>query len=123
MPNARLTNPLKPSAIPPASDELRQQQAVRDWASEAVKEGEAFLHGQPGFDKTSDIIDAIMSESKDELLRPASLSSLSVNHTGKIALDMASALTDIKPFWTYKTSNERFQPQAEMAEKLATAWW
>ena len=89
----------------------------------AIQEGQSFLESQDGYNKTDEIIRAIMGTQYDDKLRPATLSKLNINHMGKIGLDLASSLTDIKPFFTYKTTNTRFQQQAEMGQKLASAWW
>lgn len=113
-----------PSSIPLASTPERSNDtAIRDWCSQAIKEGEAFLQSQSGVETMPHIIDAIMGESERTSLRPSAISSLQLNHVGKIGLDLASSLTDTKPFWEYKTSNSKFDMQAEMAQKLASAWW
>lgn len=114
------TNPLKPSQLP----REESPRAIHDWASLAVSEGEAFLQSQNGIDDIPKIIDAIMGNTRgNDLLRSTTMSGLSLNHMGKIGLDLASSLTDIKPFWEYRTNNDRFELQSTMAQKLATAWW
>ena len=118
----------RPSDVPsapidvPEGEDRRHQLAVIDWATEAIKEGEAFLRSQEGYNEFESTIKAINGQGVGEV-RPSSLSSLSVNDFGKIALDLKAAECDIKPFWDYKTSNVRFQQQAQLAQKLATAWW
>ena len=114
-----MDSPLKPSKLPSQDNPF----GIHDWCRQAISEGEAFLQSQPGFDKTDEIIRAILGTTYEDKLRPQSISQLNLNDMGKISLDLASALTDIKPFWTYKTTNVRFQQQAEVGEKLATAWW
>lgn len=113
-----MDNPLKPSKLP-----MQGTRGVHDWAQLAISEGESFLQSQSGYDKTDDIIRAIMGTRDDDKLRPNAISQLSLNHMGKIGLDLASSLTDIKPFWQFKVTNERFEPQAEMGQKLSSAWW
>jgi hypothetical protein len=113
-----MDNPLKPSKIPE-----KGSRGVHDWCQLAISEGQNFLESQFGFDKTDDIIRAIMGSQYEDKLRPNAISQLNLNHMGKIGLDLASSLTDIKPFFTYKTTNARFEPQSEMGQKLATAWW
>jgi len=115
-----ITNPLKPSEIPTAES---NEKAVLGWASDAISEGEAFLRSQSGYDDIPKIIEGIMGESGQDLMRPSAMSSLTFNQMGKIGLDLASSLTDIKPFWEYHTANTRFQGQADMGQKLASAWW
>lgn len=88
-----------------------------------MAEGNAFLTSQDGYDKVDHIVKAIMGTTHDDKLRPASISQIQLNHMGKIALDLASSLTDIKPFFQYHVSNDRYQQQAEIGQKLATNWW
>jgi hypothetical protein len=114
-----MDNPLKPSALP----EQRNPHGIWDWCQQAVREGQSFVESQDGYDKIHDTIRYIQGTYYDDKLRPSSISQLSLNYAGKIALDLASALTDIKPFWEYHTSNTYFQAQAEMGQKLASSWW
>lgn len=114
-----MDSPLKPSKIPDASN----FRGVHDWAQLALSEGQAFLESQSGFGKIDEIIKAVMGDTYEDKLRPNSISQINMNHMGKVGLDLASSLTDIKPFWDYKVTNTRFEPQAEMGNKLATAWW
>ncbi len=113
------SNPLKPSAIPTAGT----GRGVHDWVSQAITEGDALLQSQSGYGQIPDIIRAIMGDTYEDKLRPSNISQLNLNHMGKVALDLASSLTDIKPFFEYKTSNARFEAQATMGQKLAAHWW
>lgn len=112
-------SPLKPSALP----QQENPYGIWDWGQMALAEGNAFMQSQTGYDQVDHIIRAIMGESYTDKLRPASISQIQLNHMGKIGLDLASSLTDIKPFWQYGVSNDRFQQQAEIGQKLATNWW
>lgn len=102
----------------PATD---QEQNVIGWIKEAVEEGEAFLKAQTGYNKIKESIDAIMGETQE--MRHSSLSGTCSNHLAKIATDLASMTTDVKPFWEYKTNNSRFEKQAEIYGKLSTHWY
>ena len=121
MPAIATLNPLKPSAVPSAGETYEVH--LRGWLTEALQEGQAFLGNTYGYGKIDDIIRAVMGETYEDKLRPREISNLSLNQTGKIGLDLASSLTDIKPFWTYKTANTRFERTATMAQKLASAWY
>lgn len=112
-------SPLKPSALPSQESPF----GIWDWCQQALAEGNAFLQSQDGYSDVDNIIKGIMGTTYQDKLRPASISQIQLNHMGKIGLDLASSLTDIKPFWEYRVSNDRFQPQAEMGQKLASAWW
>src|SRR5262252_2712351 len=112
-----MDSPLKPSKLPTSPH------GIWDWCQSALAEGNAFITTQSGYDDIDGIVKQIMGDTYRDKLRPASISQLQLNHTGKVALDLASSLTDIKPFWEYRTTNDRFQPAAEMGQKLATSWW
>ena len=112
------TAPLRPSEIPRSND-----QAVLDWVNLAVSEGQGFLRGQSGFSKIPEHIKAIMGDLYSDTLQPTSRSNIALNNTGKVALDLASSLTDIKPFWEYKTNNPKYELQAGMYQKRAALWW
>ena len=114
-----MESPLKPSKFP----SQQNPKGIHDWCNLAINEGESFLTSQDGFSKTAEVIKAINGSTYEDKLRASTTSQLNLNHIGKIGLDLASSLTDIKPFWSYKTNNVRFEPQAEMGQKLATAWW
>ena len=104
--------------IPPSEDEKQ----VLNWANEAVKEGTAFLTSQPGYDKIETSMDYIMGDFSGKA-KPSVLSNVRSNRFGKYANDLAASLTDIKPFWEYRTHNKRFDQQAILGNKLAQAWW
>lgn len=114
-----MDSPLKPSKLP-AQENPR---GIHDWCQLAIGEGQSFLESQSGFTKVDETIKSIMGDQYEDKLRPNSISQVSLNHMGKIGLDLASSLTDIKPFWEYRTTNARFEPQADMGQKLAGAWW
>lgn len=114
-----MDSPLQPSALPSKENPF----GIHDWCQQALAEGNAFLTSQDGYDKVDQIIRHVNGTYYDDKLRPSAISQLNLNHIGKIALDLSSSLTDIKPFWQYKVSNERFQQQAEMGQKLSSAWW
>jgi len=84
---ALMTNPLKPSAIPTAE---ANDKAVIGWASEAIQEGESFMVSQNGYDDISKIIEGIMGDTRQDLMRPSAMSGLTFNQMGKIGLDLVS---------------------------------
>jgi hypothetical protein len=100
----------------------QHERDVLTWCQLAVEEGEAFLKSCPGYHDFDPTIKAIMGE-PDNPTQPLGVQAPTLNHFGKVALDMTAALTDIKPFWDYRTSNERFNDQSQMANKLSLSWW
>jgi hypothetical protein len=87
----------------------------------AVEEGDAFLRSQVGYDKITEVIDAIFNKSSD--LRSDKLSSTTANYLGKIVLDLAAGMTDVRPFWEYRTANHRFDHQVDIYGRLSEHWW
>lgn len=110
-----------PNDTPKLPDQTHLSQ-VLGWCSEAIQEGENFLRSQYGYDKVPLIIDRIMGNYQADSA-PSSLSDIYYNYMGKVALDLAAALTDIKPFWEYRTFNKKFDQQADMLGKLSLSWW
>lgn len=96
--------------------------AVHGWAVEALAEGEAFLKTQKGFSSITTMMDYIMGDYSRNMT-PGAFSSIVDNRFGKIALDFASAMTDIKPFWTYHTFNKRFEDHTVMGGEITKHWW
>ena len=106
------------SAIPPSGYE----KAILGWAQEALSEGEAFLKAQTGYSKISQTINTIMGDG-ETAARSSDLSSTSSNHISKIALDLASGLTDTKPFWDFTTKDKKYEQQAVNLNGLSEQWW
>ena len=105
------------------NEQKHYESRVLGFMSEVILEGDAFLKGQSGYEDFADTIDAINGDYSGDRTPPPSQRRISLNHFGKIALDMTAALTDLKPFWDYRTSNSLFQQQADIANKLALAWY
>lgn len=111
-----------PATKEPAPPDREHLSRVLGWATEAIAEGEAFLKSQKGFDKVQVSIDRVMGDYHADTI-PAGLSDIVDNRLGKVALDLAASLTDIKPFWEYRTFNHAFDQQADMLGKLSSSWW
>jgi hypothetical protein len=105
-----------------SEQDKRHLAEVLGWANDALAEGESFVKSQIGYDRISTCIDYIMGDYSRDMV-PGSFSKLVDNRFGKIALDFAGAMTDIKPFWEYHTFNKRFEPQQVMSGKLTKHWW
>ncbi len=106
--------------IPSTTDETNAN-AILEWATEALEEGTAFLRAQEGYSQIDETIAAIMGKGRD--LKSSTLSVTTSNHIGKIANDLAALLTDVKPFWEFRTYNKRFEKNAEIFGKLSSAWY
>lgn len=94
------------------------------YLTEKLTEGEAFLAAQPGYDKISPSIDAIMStDETDKFDIKSAISKTRTNRIAKIAEDLAAMLTDTRPFWDYSVANRKFEQHAQIYGKLATFWY
>jgi len=91
------------------------------WLMEAMQESEGFIKAQDGYDQIQPAIDAIKGNQPGNPL--SKLSQARSNRIGKIASDISALLTNTKPFWEYKTDNDKFQKQAMINGKLSTEWY
>ncbi len=119
-----IRNSTVPLAIAPTDKNAhRADKAILDWATEAIREGEAVVQNNRGYDRINEMQDAIMGEQAADALRPGSFSRLNLNHFAETAGDLAASLTDTKIFWEYKDSTGRYDRQQELAQKMASLWW
>lgn len=95
---------------------------VLGWANEATSEAENFLRSQYGYEKIPQMIANVMGDYSSDVSQSA-LSDLVDNRLGKACDDLTAMLTDIKPFWDYKTSNKDFDGQADILKKLSLGWF
>lgn len=102
----------------PSSD---YESSVLGWMCEALQEGDNFLRAQDGYSKIQQTLDALSS--RPDSMKASYLSQTRSNHLSKISLDLTAALTDIRPFWEYRTGNDLYQRQAEAFNKLSLHWW
>src|SRR3972149_11144820 len=110
----------EPISVPIAGGDYERR--LLSWCQEALQEGEAVLKGDRSYSRIQDSIDYVMGDYNRDL-RPSSLSSISENRWGKVHEDLKSALTDIRPFWEYRTFNDKFKRQAAMLGKLSVSLW
>lgn len=91
------------------------------WIKEAIQEGTNYLKLQrayPLLDKAIDVISGI----EDNPI-PQALSDIYVNRLRRQAREVVATLSNLRPMWGYKTDNELFQGQADVLNKISTAWW
>lgn len=94
---------------------------VIGWCKEANEEADSFLKGQQGYNKCEEAVSAVMGLTAD--LRSATLSSTECNQISKTFFDMASGITDVKPFWEYRTYNKRFEKNCSIYGHLSENSW
>jgi len=95
---------------------------VISWVTSQANESRSFLEKQFGYSDIDKTIEYIQGKQNSNP-KPSKLSNFMLNHLGKITGDTVSALTDIKPLFSYRTNNKGMADQAMILNKLATAWW
>jgi hypothetical protein len=88
----------------------------------ALEEAVSGNHEEFNYSKIGEMIDAIMGEDEPRV-RSSRLSNARINRLQKIALEMRSMMTDIKPFWNYQANSKRYEKQADIFGKLAKNWY
>lgn len=95
---------------------------VIEYVMGAVREGESFLAAQFGF-KDIDRSIAFIQGEQHAGLKHKDLSNININLVGKVVSDNVASLTDIKPFFSYRSANKTFKDQAVILNLLAQSWW
>ena len=106
-------------SAPPLSDNA---EATLRWMTLALEEGLSTNRREYHYDKIGEMIDALMG-ADEPVVRSPRLSRARINKLQKVALELRSMLTDIKPFWVYESNTARYEPQAKIFGKLAKNWY
>lgn len=95
---------------------------VIGWVFEALQEGERILKHDPGYERIETLMGYVLG---DQLKgpRPSYLPNMVINQIKDAISTSASALTDVKPLFNYKTMNPRFQDQSAVLNNLIVSWW
>lgn len=123
---AVILNRTRSSAIPEPNPAVRtslHHQRVLGWTQEAIKEAQDKLRVQPGFHKIDQTIRFVDGDYSQEGTLSPNLSNTVANYFSKIFFVLSAALTDIRPFWEFKTNNELFEKQAIDLGRLSEHWW
>jgi hypothetical protein len=95
------------------------------WLKRKAGEGMALLKKEDVYNGTQQAIDYVNGQQLPMDRTNKALSVLVDNKVKKIALEIASALTDVRPIWNYTTydNSAEMKHQAEVLNKLARSWW
>lgn len=104
---------------PPLSED---EEATLRWMTLALEEGLSTNRREFHYDNIGAAIDALMGVD-EPIVRSPKLSRARINKLQKVALELRSMLTDIKPFWVYEANCKRYEPQAKIFGKLAKNWY
>jgi hypothetical protein len=99
----------------------RLEKSLLSFLQRKVNEGFTLLKRERAYEQMPTAIEFV--EGKQEILRSRALSKVYSNRIRKIALEVASALTDVRPIWNYETYVPEFKKQADILTKLAKGWW
>lgn len=100
---------------------------VLGWLREAVIEGDRINRSDPSFDMAEVGMRYVggdqggISGSMGEA--PGYLGRLMINDSRRVTQAHVSALTDLKPLFSYKATNPAFTLQTDLLNRLLVAWW
>src|SRR6185312_524002 len=90
--------------------------------NDAIVEGEAFLHAQQNYSSIQTSVDAIMGNLDSP--RSTQLASTRSNRIAKVAQDLVGLLTDVRPFWEYRSApGSPFEATANNLGRLSQHWY
>lgn len=99
-----------------ASDEQ-----VLNWLDQAIRAGKGTLSAEPAYQAINDCISFLSG--RQGSMKPSQLSRVTFNRSRKNAYEVASAMTDVRPVWSYSTFNNDYKKQADILNQLVRAWW
>ena len=104
------------------TSEDRYSRDLLGFLNDAIQEGEAFLKAQKGYSKIEESINAIMSTR--DAPRSSQLSSTRTNRIAKVSEDLTALLTDVRPFWEYKTApGSPYEATATNLGRISDHWY
>jgi hypothetical protein len=95
---------------------------ILGWVREALEEGTRIIKDDPAFHKMDQMQDYILGQQISGP-RPSYLPNVVCNQTKKAIRTHAAALTDIRPLFTYKTSNTHYENNGVLLNKLVIGWY
>ena len=97
------------------------------WLAEVVQEGDRINKDDPAAERADLAMSYVLGEQpiagSERGRRPSYLPDVIVNETKRNIRRHASALTDVKPVWGYRTFNPDWQSHAQLLNWLTVAWW
>ena len=96
------------------------------WLSDAVIEGDAINTADPNFDKIERGMKYVSGDqfpAPDQPPFPQYMEPMSFDYCSKAMKAHASALTDLKPTFGWRSLNPKYQMHAQQLNLLAIAWW
>lgn len=98
-----------------------RERILLNWLRVKYGEGLGVLKRERAWEQAPQAIAYV--EGRQSSVKGKALSKVTDNRLRKIALDVAAAMTDVRPIWNYETQAEEYKRQADVLNKLARAWW
>ena len=95
---------------------------VLGWVKEAIQEGMRTMKADPAYARMDRAMEYVLGEQLSPE-RPTYLPRVVINQSKKSVRTGVSALTDLKPVFAFKTSNQHFQAASHLINNLVVAWW
>jgi len=99
---------------------------ILSWIKECVAEGEALMTADPIWNEVDRNQEYVSGRQKALAIsqeRPTYVSHVVLNETRRTHRRHVSALTDVKPTYSFRTANPNFQTQALLLNNLTAVWW
>jgi hypothetical protein len=100
---------------------------VLGWIKEAVMEGDRINRSDPFYDRAEIGMRYVSGDQRvnaeNAAEPPAYLPRTTLNESRRVVNAHVSALTDLKPLFSYKSMDPAFTLQADYLNKLTVAWW
>lgn len=99
---------------------------VVGWLSDAIIEGDAINSSDPNYDKIERGMRYVSGDqfpAPDQPPFPQYMEPMSFDYCSKAMKAHASALTDLKPTFGWRSLNPKYQMHAQQLNMLAVAWW
>jgi hypothetical protein len=113
------------SSMPPLTlsqvDQRIYEIKLLGWMEGAIKDGLEWMRQETAYEGEPEVVKCL--EGQWKAASGATLSKLHDNRLRKVAYDVASALTDVRPIWSYTSNREDFKKQADTFSKAARYWW
>jgi hypothetical protein len=96
---------------------------LHGWLLEALQEGERVNRSDPAYAKADTLMRYVGGEHDVLPALPRGVPPVRINLTGKAYRTKVSALTDLKPTFSFRSSNPDFALQSMAINRYAVIWW
>lgn len=116
--------------FPPVADDAKPGSAdyeTIEWCKDRLEQAKGFVQSSIGYNRIDKALSAVFAQEQQPnasyVPGARALSRTYANLVAKTAEDLTAMLTDTRVFWNYATTNPKYEVQARIANKTATAWY